>query len=105
MENKVALFEQQHLEAFKQLSELKKEQNKLAKVEKDIKAQLEVAMDENDIVSIKNEYITISRVAASESITVDLDKLKDKEPQLYNDLLEDYPKVKTTKASVRFTVK
>ena len=104
-QNAVALFEQQHMEAFKQLSELKKEQNRLSKIEKDVKSELEAAMDANDIVSIKNDFISISRVAASETTTIDLDKLKEKEPELYADLLKDYPKTKTTKASIRFLVK
>lgn len=104
-ENKVALFEQQHLEAFKQLGELKKEQDRLAEIEKNVKSELEQAMIENDIVAIKNQYITISRVSASETTSIDLKKLEEKEPELYKDLLRDYPKVTTKKASIRFTVK
>ena len=104
-QNAVALFEQKHMEAFKQLSELNKEQNRLSKIEKDVKAELEVAMESNDIVGIKNEYITISRVAASKTTTIDLDMLQEKEPELYAELLKDYPKTKTTKASIRFLVK
>jgi len=104
-QNAVALFEQQYMESFKQLSELKKEQNRLSKIEKDVKTKLETAMDTNDISSINNDYITISRVAASETITIDLDKLKEKEPELYADLLKDYPKTRTTKSSIRFVVK
>ena len=96
-DNNVTLFEQQHLAAFKQLSELKKEQDKLAQIEK--------AMDENNIVSIKNDYITISRIAASQTTSIDLKKLEEKEPQLYADLLKDYPKLTNKKASIRFLVK
>lgn len=104
-DNNVTLFEQQHLAAFKQLSELKKEQDKLAQIEKDVKAELEKAMDKNNIVSIKNDYITISRIGASQTTSIDLKKLEEKEPQLYADLLKDYPKVTNKKASIRFLVK
>lgn len=104
-ENKVALFEEKHLAEFKKLSELKKEQDRLAEIEKDVKSTLEKAMEENDIVSIKNEYITISKVEASESVSIDLKALETKEPELYNDLLKDYPKKTFRKASLRFTVK
>lgn len=103
--NEVALFEEQHLTEFKKLSDLKKEQDRLAAIEKDVKSQLEKAMDENNIVSIKNEYITISRVEGSESTTIDLKKLEEKEPDLYEDLLKDYSKVTVKKPSIRFTVK
>lgn len=103
--NQVALFEEKHLTEFKKLSDLKKEQDRLATIEKDVKSQLEKAMDENNIVSIKNEYITISRVEGSESTSIDLKKLEEKEPDLYKDLLKDYPKVTVKKPSIRFTVK
>ena len=103
--NQVALFEEKYLATFKQLSDLKKEQDRLKAIETDVKSQLEKAMDENNIVSIKNEYISISRVEGSTKTEIDLDKLKEKEPELYNDLLKDYPKVSTRKPSIRFTVK
>lgn len=104
-ENKVALFEERHLAAFKQLSELKREQERLAEIEKSIKEELEEAMNKYDIVSIKNDWITISRVASSETVTIDLKKFKENEPKLYDELLKDYPKVTTKKASIRFLVK
>ena len=101
----LTVFEKKYLESFKQLSELKKEQDRLAKIEADVKAEIEKAMDDNDIVSVKNEYVTISRVAGSTKTSIDLEKLKIKEFNLYNDLLKDYPKVTTKKAYIRIVVK
>lgn len=99
------VFEKKYLESFKQLSELKKEQDRLAEIEKNVKAQIEKAMDENNILSVKNEFVTISRVAASESKSIDLKALEAKEPQLYIDLLKDYPKVTSKNAYIRIVVK
>lgn len=105
MENNVALFEQKHLAQFKKLGELKKSIKELQDVEKNVKAEIKAAMDEYDIKSVKNEYVTISRVAGSEKTEIDLEKLKANEPDLYNELLADYPKVTKKAASVRIEAK
>lgn len=101
----LTVFEKKYLESFKQLSELKKEQNRLAKIEADVKAEIEKAMDDNDIVSVKNDYVTITRVAESTSTSIDLKALQDREPKLYEDLIADYPKVTNKKAYIRIAVK
>lgn len=105
MANELTAFEQKHIEAFKQLCELKKEQDRLAEIDKQVRAEITQAMDENNIVSVKNDYVTISRVAASETLSIDLKAFEVKEPELYNNLLNDYPKKTTKKASIRITVK
>lgn len=105
MENNVVLFEKKCLESFKKLGDLKKEQDRLAEIEKSVRTEIEAAMDEYDVQSVKNEYVTISRTAASETTSVDLKALEEKEPDLYNELLEDYPKTTTRKASIRIVVK
>lgn len=93
------------MESFKQLSELKKEQDRLAEIEKNVKAEIEKAMDDNDIVSVKNDYVSITRVAESTSTSIDLKALQDREPKLYEDLIADYPKVTNKKAYIRIAVK
>lgn len=103
--NEVALFEQQNLEAFKQLAELKRQQDALKKQEDEVKSQIEKSMEEYGVKSLKNEHITISYIEASSSTSIDLKALENKEPDLYKELLADYPKVTNRKASVRFTVK
>ena len=86
---------------------MKKQKDALDNQEKDIKAKLEKAMDEYSIKKIENEYITITRVAENPGKkTVDLDKMKKEEPDLYGDLLKDYPKVTGKKKGyVMFKVK
>lgn len=105
MENQVVLFEQKYVEKFNALSDLKKEMTKLEDLEKGIKAELEKAMDEYGITSVKTDKITISRVAESVSTSIDTKALEKSEPELYKELLEDYPKTTTKKAYVKFTVK
>lgn len=104
-ENELQIFEKQNLAIFKALRDLKKQKEELERQEEVAKGMLEEAMEQNGIKSFKNEYITISYVEASSTTTVDLKKLQEKEPECYEGLLADYPKVTNKKAYVRFTVK
>nr|WP_235962399.1 hypothetical protein [Heyndrickxia coagulans] len=84
---------------------LEKQVKEMQEQQKALKAKLEGAMDEHGIKSIDNEYLKITRVAASTSKSIDLKKLQEKEPKLYGELLEDYPKVSNRKAYVQIKVK
>ena len=56
---------------------------------------------------IDNEYMKITYVAAgTDKQTIDIDQLAKEEPDLYSDLLKDYPKTtKGRKAYIMFKVK
>lgn len=104
-ENELQVFEKQNLSIFKALRDLKKEKEELERQEEVAKGMLAEGMEQYGIKSFKNEYITISYVEASSSTTVDLKEMEKKEPELYKELLADYPKVTNKKAYVKFTVK
>ena len=106
-DEEIALFEQKYLSACQQLSEAVKERKKLEAQEAKVKEQLEKVMDEYGIKSIDNQYLNIIRVAGSEGkTTIDLDAMEKKEPDLFKELLADYPKTTgAKKASIRFDVK
>ena len=76
--------------------------DKLDKEIKEIKLALEAELP---VEGYKDDLITISRKSASEKISIDLDELKKAEPNLYQDLLEDYGKLCVTKASVSYSLK
>ena len=104
-DNNLILFENKALTYMKNLSELKKEQDRLAEIEKTARAELQKVMDEFGIVSFKNDYVTISLVKGSTSVSIDLKSLEKQEPELYADLLRDYPKETVKKDSIRILVK
>ena len=103
--NEVQVFEQQHMEVFQKLSDVVKTKKHLEDQEKKFKEQLEKAMDQYDIKSIDNHFVKITRVNGSTSTSVDLKAMEEKEPKLYAELLEDYPKVSTKKSYLTFKVK
>lgn len=51
--------------------------------------------------SIEGFGFKVSATAESESVNIDLKLLKEKEPELYDELLRDYPKRTVRKASAR----
>ncbi len=104
-QNELTLFESKALVFMKNLSELKKEQDRLADLEKIARENLQKIMAEFGIDQFKNDYVTISTVKGSTSISIDLKALEKNEPQLYADLLKDYPKETVKKDSVRILVK
>lgn len=53
----------------------------------------------------KNDIVTISYISASETTSIDLKQLEEKEPELFNDLVKDYTKVTKRKASHSYRFK
>ncbi|PGC86200.1 hypothetical protein [Bacillus toyonensis] len=103
--NEVQAFENKHLAIMTAIAIHTQQEKNLAAQSKKLKEELEKAMDEHGITSIDNNLIKITRVEATTSTTIDVTKLKSVEPQLYGELLGDYPKVSNRKAHVKFTVK
>lgn len=98
-------FEQHHLEMFEHLAEVTRQKKKLEETEAKIKKNLEEAMVMYDIKSIDNEYVRITRVEESKSVSIDMKEFQKKEPQLYAELLNDYAKTTTKKSYLMFKVK
>jgi septal ring factor EnvC (AmiA/AmiB activator) len=106
-EEELSVFEQQYMSVMKNLSDMTKQKKKIEKQEKLIKANLGKVMDEYGIKSLDNQFLKIIRVAESKGkATVDLDKMQKEEPELFDELIKDYPKTAgAKKASIRFDVK
>ncbi|MEK5104022.1 hypothetical protein MKX83_18720 [Cytobacillus sp. FSL M8-0252] len=105
MTNHLTPFENKYLPLMSAIAFTAQQEKEIVAKNKELKADLERAMDEYDIKSIDNQLLKITRVAVSSSTSVDLKELKEKEPDLYGDLIADYPKVTNKKAYVKFTVK
>ena len=103
--NEVVLFEQNQLDVMRKLSELNVEKKRIDALDAELRDKLVKAMDDYGIVNFKNDYVSITKVDATESVSVDLKALEKAEPDCYKGLIEDYPKVTKKKAYVRITVK
>lgn len=105
MTNELQVFEEKSLVLAKGLKALKTEKERLEKEEEDLKDNLERLFNEYGLKSFKNDYFSITRVADSESKFINLKDMEKKEPGLYAELLEDYPKVTKRKGYIRISVK
>lgn len=105
MSTEITQFENKYLATMAAIQNVAKQEKFYADKVKELKAELEVAMDQYEIKSIDNDFLKITRVAESTVKTIDLKALLADEPALYGELLEDYPKVTNRKAYLKFTVK
>lgn len=103
----LAAFEEKYMQTIKDYSHIVKMKKSFEEKEKQFKKELGNVMDELGIKSMDCPFIKFIRVAGSEDKqTIDLDSLKEKEPELFAELLADYPKTTKGKSpSVRFDVK
>ena len=106
-DEELQVFEKKYMTVMKSLADMTVEKKRLEEAEKKVKGQLEKVMDEYSIKSISNQYLTISRVPENKGkTTIDVAKMEKEEPDLYADLLKDYPKTTgQKKAYVLFKVK
>lgn len=106
-EGELQLFEEQHLVVIKEMADMTKQMKSLEDQLKKVKKDLGKVMDDYGVKSMDCPWLKFTRVSAGEDkTTIDLEALKDKEPELYAELVADYPKkVKGKAASVRFEVK
>lgn len=104
-DNNIKVYTEHNLVFFKELKEIKRVKEELEKKEEIVKNKIIEEFNKYGIVSIDNEHIRINRIAESKTETIDLKKLKEKEPDLYYELLVDYPKLITKKEHIRLVVK
>lgn len=104
-EKELVLFNSKYAAKFKALADLIKSEKQLKKDKDVVKCELEKAFDEYGIKSLDNDYLKITFIDESTSVSVDLKELQKLEPELYEDLLRDYPKETKRKAYVRFDAK
>jgi predicted phage-related endonuclease len=83
------------------IADLKLKQENLENINKEIKEKILATMEENGEKKFENEFISITYVAPTTRTTVDSKKLKDEQPQIF----EQYSKVSNVKSSVRIKVK
>lgn len=81
------------------------EQKRMEAYANSIKEKIKDLMEEEGVKNVENDSVKCSIIPGSTTTTVDTLKLKKKEPELWEELLKDYPKETTRKASVRVTVK
>lgn len=106
-EAEIVAFENKYLQSFKDLAHLEVMKKQMEDKSKKIREQIEAAMNEYGITKIDNEFVSVSWIQENPGKeTVDLEAFKKNEPEEYEDLLKDYPKITgKKKAYVKISVK
>ena len=86
--------------------ELKKQEIEIKKkLEEASKKVLDYFHENEKLDKISIDNVSISYVKESESTSIDLPKVRNKEPELYAELLDIYPRITTRKPYLRVTFK
>ena len=103
--NELTEFEQANLVLMTKLAQSEQLVREVKEMQEAYKRELKEAMEKYNIKSIDNDLVKVTVVPESESTTVDLKTFKEKEPDEYDALLADYPKVVKRSSYVRIKVK
>ena len=98
-------FDTAYLAQMERIAELEKVKKEIEETSKSIRKELLEAMKYYNLMSVDNDYLTITRVSASTTKSINTKELKLLEPDLYFDLESKYPKVTERSESVRIKVK
>lgn len=105
MEKNELTFNENYLATMQRYAELEKTVKELEETKKKVRAEIQEAMEAYGVRSVDNDFIRISRVSPSYSISVDTAALKIANPDLYEELVAKYPSKTERKASLRVKLK
>lgn len=74
-------------------------------IEAQLKAINEEILNNVDNMELEDDHIKVSIIPESSYKTLDMNKVKTKEPELYKELLDVYPKEVSRKAYVKVKIK
>ncbi|MBU5212459.1 hypothetical protein [Heyndrickxia oleronia] len=105
MSNEIQAFESKHMLLMANVAQHIQQEKLLKEQTAKLKEDLGKAMDEFGIKSIDNDLLKITRTAPSTSKSLDTTRLKNEEPELFAELMTDYPKITNRSASLTIKVK
>ncbi|MBU5212882.1 hypothetical protein [Heyndrickxia oleronia] len=105
MSDEIQAFESKHMMLMANVAQHIQQEKLLKEQTAKLKEDLGKAMDEFGIKSIDNDLLKITRTAASTSKSLDTTRLKNEEPELFAELMTDYPKITNRSASLTIKVK
>lgn len=100
-ENQVVVFESKAASVIQAIKDIAVKKDELEKQDKEMRKQLETAMEQYGVKSFENEFIKVTYVAPTTRTSVDSKKLK----ELHPDIFEKCSKTSDVKASIKITVK
>ena len=99
--NELVAFGEKAAAVIQSIADIAKQKKELEELDKEMRRQLEKAMDAFEIKSFENDLIKITYVEPTVRTSVDSAKLKKKYPEIFNECSKN----SEVKGSVRITVK
>lgn len=104
-ENAITVFNNNYMATMQRYADLEQTIKDLDATKKKVRAELQRAMEDYGIRSIENDICKITVVAESDSITIDTSALRISKPDVYDDLVDAFPKHMHKNAFLRVTIK
>lgn len=104
MGNDVA-FSDKYIATMQRYADLENTIKELEDTKKKVRSEIQEAMEFYGIRSFENDILKLTLVAPSVSKTIDTSALRISEPDIYDELIEKYPKETHRKQSLRVTVR
>lgn len=101
----ITVFNKNYLATMQRIADLESTIKDLEETKDKVRSELLQAMEFYGLRSIDNDILTMTLVAPSVSTTIDTKAIRINEPDIYEDLLERYPKVTERRQSLRIKVK
>lgn len=103
-ENEIT-FNRNYLATMKRYAELEATVKELEMAKKAVRSEIKDAMKAYNVRSVDNEYVKITLVAPSTSVSIDTAALRIARPDQYDELMERFPKITKKDAHIRVAVK
>ena len=103
--NNELVFNENYLATMKRYAELEQTVKELEDTKKKVRAEIQEAMESYGIRSVDNDFVRITLVAPSTSISIDTAALRIARPDQYDELIGRFPKKTERRASIRVTIK
>nr|DAE29762.1 MAG TPA: hypothetical protein [virus sp. ctyMK1] len=103
--NSIEKFEKKNMAAFETLALMNSQKKEIEKQENEVKKMLLEGMKKYGIDAIDNDLVRINYIPKSESVSVDLKKLRVEDPDTYRAIELAHNKRITKKEHIRITVK
>ena len=104
MSNEVA-FSDKYISTMQRYADLEKTIKELEDTKKKVRKEIQEAMEFYGIRSFDNDILKLTLVAPSVSTTIDTSALRISDPDIYEELMEKYPKTVERKQSLRVTLR
>ena len=101
----ISLFNNNYMATMQRYADLESTIKELTETKDKVRAEIQRAMEDYNIRSIENDILKITLVAPSVSTTIDTKALRMRDPDTYEDLLDEYPKTIERKQSLRITIR